>query len=278
MLVASLHLELYSNDMSEVTAPVVPAWLQNGFHRFLRPFLKRHFHAVAVESGWRESLKFEADEPLLIYGNHPSWWDPLIAHFLNRSLFPSRQFYAPIDAEALEQYSVFGKLGFYGVQMNTASGAAAFLKQTTAILDEGQTSIWITPEGRFSDARDHDAELMPGLAHMCSKLSRGWVVPLALEYPFWDERLPVCLAMFGKPVQIADRASCSKLEWQEMVSAELRETQNKLAKLAVARRSDPFDDLLLGKAGAGIFYDSFRRVRSVFSGKKFRNKHGEQFE
>ena len=264
--------------MSEVTAPVVPAWFQNGFHRFLRPFVKRHFHAVAVESGCRESLQFDADEPLLIYGNHPSWWDPLIAHFLNRSLFPSRQFYAPIDAEALEQYAVFGKLGFYGVQMNTTSGAAAFLKQTSAILDGGQTAIWITPEGRFSDVRDHAAELMPGLAHICTKLSRGWVVPLALEYTFWDERLPVCLAMFGQPIQIALHARSSKPEWQEMLSVDLRGTQAKLAQLAMARRSDPFDDLLVGKAGAGVFYDSFRRVRSVFSGKKFRNKHGDQFQ
>ncbi len=262
----------------ELTAPVVPAWFQNGFHRFLRPFLKRHFHAVAVETECRESLEFGVDEPLMIYGNHPSWWDPLIAHFLNLSLFPSRQFYAPIDAEALEQYSVFGKLGFYGVQMNTTSGAAGFLKQTAAILDGGQTSIWITPEGRFADARDHDAELMPGLAHMCAKQRRGWVVPLALEYTFWDERLPVCLAMFGQPTQIAEHESCSKREWQGMLSADLRGTQTKLARLAVARCSDPFDDLLLGNAGAGIFYDSFRRVRSIFSGKKFRNKHGEQFQ
>ena len=116
------------------------------------------------------------------------------------------EFPGPEDAEALEQYSVFGKLGFYGVQMNTTSGAAAFLKQTTAILAAGPSAIWITPEGRFSDARDHDAGLMPGLSHMCNKLKRGSVVPLALEYVFWDERLPVCLAMFGQPVQIADLA------------------------------------------------------------------------
>lgn len=264
--------------MAEVTVPVVPAWFQNGFHRFLRPYLKRHFHAVAVESECRESLDIDSGEPLLIYGNHPSWWDPLIAHYLNRSLFPSRQFYAPIDAEALEQYPVFGKLGFYGVRMNTTSGAGAFLKKTTAILGDGGTAIWITPEGRFADARDHDAELMPGLAHMCTKLSRGWVVPLALEYLFWDERLPVCLALFGKPVQIADLGNPSKLEWQELLSTKLRGTQDKLAKLAVARSSGPFDNLLQGKAGAGIFYDSFRRVRSAFSGKKFRNQHGEQFE
>ena len=198
--------------MSQVTAPVVPAWFQNGFHRFLRPFLKRHFHAVAIESKCRGSLDFESDEPLLIYGNHPSWWDPLIAHFLNRCLFPTRQFYAPIDAQALEQYSVFGKLGFYGVQMSTTSGAAAFLKQTTAILNGGQTAIWITPEGRFSDARDHTADLMPGLSHMCTKLTRGKVVPLALEYLFWDERLPVCLAKFGQPMRIADFETYSKVQ------------------------------------------------------------------
>lgn len=264
--------------MSEVLAPVVPAWFQNGFHRFLRPFLKRHFHAVAVESRSRAALDFDNDEPLLVYGNHPSWWDPLIAHFLNRSLFPDRQFYAPIDAEALEQYSVFGKLGFYGVRMNTTSGAAAFLKQTTAVLDGGQTAIWITPEGRFADVRDHDAELMPGVAHICTKRNRGVVVPLALEYLFWEERLPVCLAMFGEPVRIADFGRSSKSEWSEKLSMDLRRTQHDLGQLAISRSSDPFDDLLMGKAGAGMFYDTFRRVRSVFSRKKFRNRHGEQFE
>jgi len=264
--------------MSDVLVPAVPAWFQNGFHRFLRPFLKRHFHAVAVETECRKTLGVAPDEPLIIYGNHPAWWDPLIAHFLNRSLFADRQFYAPIDADALEQYSVFGKLGFYGVRMNTTSGAAAFLKQTTAILEKRQTAIWITPEGRFADVRDRDAELMPGLAHVCAKIKRGYVVPLALEYPFWDERLPVCLAMFGEPARISDWGTASKLEWREKLSTDLRGTQDQLARLAMGRSSDPFDDLLMGKAGAGLFYDTFRRVRSVFSRTKFRNKHGEQFE
>ena len=264
--------------MSDVLVPAVPVWFQNGFHRFLRPFLKRHFQAVAVESDSRERLAFAADEPLIIYGNHPSWWDPLIAHFLNRSLFPERQFYAPIDADALEQYSVFGKLGFYGVRMNTNSGAAGFLKQTTAILKSGHSAVWITPEGRFADVRDHDAELMPGLAHICKKMDVGKVVPLALEYPFWEERLPLCLAMFGNPVSIAENEGRSKQEWRDRLSAELRGTQQQLSQLVIGRSSEPFDDLLKGKTGAGMFYDSFRRTRSLFSRKKFRHQHGEQFE
>ena len=93
------------------SVPHVAGWFQNGFHRFLRRYLKRHFHTIAIDRDSRSSLIVDDDQPLIVYGNHPSWWDPLIAHFLNRSLFPNRQFYAPIDADALEQYKVFANLG-----------------------------------------------------------------------------------------------------------------------------------------------------------------------
>ena len=109
-----------------------------------------------------------------------------MAHFLNRTLFPRRQFFAPIDADALEQYKVFAKLGFYGVRMHTTSGAAAFLRQSLAILHAGDTAIWMTPEGRFADVRDRTAKLMPGLAHLCTRLESGCAVPIALEYVFWE--------------------------------------------------------------------------------------------
>jgi len=265
--------------MSEPNLPRVPGWFQNGFHGFLRPFLKRHFHAIAIERRSRCESSLDESGPLIVYGNHPSWWDPLIAHFLNRTLFPDRQFYAPIDADALEQYRVFGKLGFYGVRMNTASGAAAFLKQSTAILETGgDTSIWMTPEGRFADVRDHSAELMPGLAHLCKRMSAGNVIPLAIEYVHWDERLPVCLASMGAPITIADHRELDKAQWRELLTSRLRETQSGLSQLAMARSSEPFDNLIRGHAGAGRVYDSFRRLRSWMTGKRVRDQHGQQFE
>ncbi|MGI9470127.1 MAG: lysophospholipid acyltransferase family protein [Rubripirellula sp.] len=264
--------------MADSQVPVVPTWFQSGFHAFLRPFLKRHFHAIAVDKESRDKLDIQEDEPLLVYGNHPSWWDPLIAHFLNQSLFPTRQFYAPIDAEALEQYQVFGKLGFYGVRLNTTSGAGAFLKQSMGILNAGQTAIWITPEGRFSDVRDHSAPLMPGLAHLCTRMKRGKVLPLALEYVFWEERLPVCLVKLGPCFDIAKHEMLHKSEWRDQLTESLRSTQSGLADLATARSSEPFEDLIRGKKGAGFFYDSFRRVKSTLGRSRFRANHGEQFE
>ena len=266
------------NAAAENRVPPVAGWFQDGFHRFLWRYLKRNFHTIAIARDFRPEQRIADDEPLIVYGNHPSWWDPLMAHYLNRTLFPERQFYAPIDAAALEQYKVFAKLGFYGVKMDSGSGAADFLKTSSAILNAGDTAIWMTPEGQFTDARDYSVPLMPGLAHLCNKMDRGVVVPLALEYVFWEERLPECLSLFGDPIPIAEYQSLSKPEWSEKLDAALRQSQAKLSELAIARSSQPFDNLLSGTSGAGFFYDTFRRAKSLVTGKKFQRSHGDQFE
>ena len=258
--------------------PSVSGWLQRGFHRFLRSFLKRHFHAIGIERDSRCEAAIDPDQPLIVYGNHPAWWDPLMAHFLNRTLFPRRQFFAPVDGDALEQYKVFAKLGFYGVRMHTTSGAAAFLRQSLAILHAGDTAIWMTPEGRFADVRDRTAKLMPGLAHLCTRLESGCAVPIALEYVFWEERLPVCLIALGRPQFISEYQGLAKPQWSEMLESELRAAQDRLMQLAIARRSQPFENLIHGNAGAGAMYDFFRRLRVGRHGGKGRFHHGDQFE
>ena len=257
-----------------VVVPQVTNWFQNGFHRFLGTYLRRHFHALGVNRSTMPSL---ADPSVLIFGNHPTWWDPLIGHFLNLHLFAPRQFYAPIDHDALEHYRVFAKLGFFGVKQSRA-GIADFLRLSNAILDSHDSALWITPEGRFADARDHEAELMPGLSHLCSRRRTGVALAMAMEYVFWDERLPVCLIQFSEPLSLAEHATLDKSDWNELLTRTLRDTQQSLSKRAIARSSEPFDDLLRGNRGAGGVYDVFRRAKSWATGKRFRANHGSQFE
>lgn len=261
--------------------PKVADWFQNGFHRFLRPYLGRHFHAIAVAQGSRPDetvLGEDSEGSVIVFGNHPSWWDPMTGHFLNQQLFAGRQFYAPIDAEALEKYRVLAKLGFYGVQLNHSSGAAAFLKSSNKILDHGQAALWITPEGRFADVRDHDSDLMPGLAHLCHRRNTGHAIAMAMEYVFWDERLPVCLVQFGTPIALDAHESWSKADWATELSNQLRENQNELASLAITRDSKHFENLLAGRTGAGGIYDGFRRAKAWMTGKTFESRHGKQFQ
>ncbi|OYP35532.1 acyltransferase [Rhodopirellula sp. MGV] len=253
------------------------AWFLGGFHRFLNRFLKRHFHAIAVLRDSRIDCGSLQDRPVIIYANHPSWWDPLIAHFLNAALFSPRHFFAPIDAEALQKYKVFEKLGFYGVQLSTQSGAAAFLRNSLAILNRCDSALWITPEGRFADVRDHSAELMPGLSHLCSKCSDVIAIPLALEYVFWDERLPVCLVNLGQPLDAQQHRDWDKAAWGDALRDGLRDAQADLAAASIARSSDPFDNLLTGRRGAGGVYDACRKLKAKLMGKPFDASHGDQF-
>ncbi|TWT56582.1 lysophospholipid acyltransferase family protein [Allorhodopirellula solitaria] len=266
--------------MTSELAPAPAAWFQNGFHRFLDSYLKRHFHAIAVErEGSRSWATMDPDEnvPVIVYCNHPSWWDPMIAHFINRRLMSPRQLYAPIDEVALAKYKVLAKLGFFGVDLNSNRGAARFLRSTGELLQRPASALWLTPEGHFADARDHAANLMPGLAHLCSKLPRGLVVPIALEYVFWEERLPECLLRIGEVVSLAEHPGDSKSRWAERLTVGLRENQRKLSSLAIARSAEPFENLLRGKQGASGVYDWSRRIQSWLSLRKFDAAHGDKF-
>ncbi|GAB5514444.1 lysophospholipid acyltransferase family protein [Rhodopirellula baltica] len=270
-------------------------WFQNGFHRFLHSYLRRNFHAIAFARETRLRSQFESmatplpeqtqrsplddgSVPLIVYSNHASWWDPLLAHFINERLLAPRQFYAPIDAEALQQYKVFEKLGFFGVQSDSNRGAAQFLKTTATLFRRDHSALWVTPEGRFADVRDHEAELMPGLSHVCSKLDRGWVVPLAMEYVFWDDRLPLVLFRFGDVISIPTASDWDKQHWTDELTERLRFSQSRLAKLCIDRSSEPFENLLRGKRGASGMYDTARRLKSWMTGQSFQAGHGDQFK
>jgi len=258
--------------------PAAAKWFQDGFHRFLRRFLRRHFHTIAIHAGASDFTRQIADKPLIVYGNHPSWWDPLIAQFLCRAAFPKRQFYAPIDAQALARYPVFRKLGFFGITLNSTSGAAEFLRTSSAIISAPHTSLWLTPEGRFADARDHEAPLMPGLAHLCWRMpGEGYALPLALEYVFWEERLPECLLKFGAPIERALYPEMDKQQWHHLLTERLRDTQRELAQAAIARRPEAFELMLSGRRGAGGFYDTLRRLRAWITGTEFHAEHGRKF-
>ncbi|MEM6978405.1 MAG: lysophospholipid acyltransferase family protein [Planctomycetota bacterium] len=219
----------------------------------------------------------EPSIPLLVYSNHPSWWEPLTAHYVNRKLFAPKQFYAPIDADALQKYKVFERLGFFGVHADSAKGGTEFLRTTKTIFQRDHSALWVTPEGRFADVRDHEAELMPGLAHLCAHRKSAWVVPAAMEYVFWEERLPEMLVHFGEIVSLTEFPDRDKSDWAIDLNQRLRDAQAKLASLAIARRSEPFENLLRGKQGASGIYDWSRRVKSVFSGRKFEAAHGNHF-
>jgi 1-acyl-sn-glycerol-3-phosphate acyltransferase len=216
------------------------------------------------------------DMPLVVYCNHPSWWDPLLCLWLARHFFPTRTHYGPIEATALERYRLFTRLGFFGIAMGTRRGAATFLRLGEAILRQPATALWVTPEGQFTDPRLRPVRLQPGLGHLARRLARGVFLPLAFEYPFWEERFPEVLVCFGEPVAVVPVPQRRAAEWTALLARRLEAAQDGLAQAACQRDHSAFEMLLRGRAGVGGVYDVWRAMRARLRGAAFQKAHGRE--
>lgn len=245
-------------------------WL--GFFRtVLARHLRRSFHAVRVA---RPGVPAAADDlPLIVYANHPSWWDGALVPVLLDRLFPGRRLFGPIDADALERYGFMRRLGFFGVQAGTYAGAATFLRVGHGLLAHPDTLFCITPEGRFVDPRERPVRLQPGLARLIAGVPRVTVVPMAVEYPFWTERTPEALVRFGEPRVMGRDLPPSLVGLHGALEDGLADAMDRLADDAVSRDATRFYEVFAGSAGVGGVYDAWRRVQAWTAGRRFDAAH-----
>lgn len=256
--------------MSKVVDSFSPR-LFKAFALWLRRYFRRNFDGVRLGRGGEPPTL--GDEPVVLYTNHPSWWDPIHFMLLASLLFPERRLFGPFDAEALEKYGFFRRLGGFGVDRSPA-GTRHFLKTSREILETPGTLLLVTAQGTFKDVRTRPVALRPGVAHLVRRMKRGLVVPLAVEYPFWDERLPEALSFFGAPFHIEEEGDASVEAWNARLAERLGETMERLAERAASRDASAFTSLLAGRSGVGGSYDLWRRLKAILAGRRFDPSHG----
>jgi len=115
--------------------------------------------------------------------------------------------------------------------------------------------------------------LRPGVGHLAADMTRGLIVPLALEYPFWDERCPEVLLRFGAPLAPADQPGRPAAAWTQQLAAALEHTQDALAAAARRHDSDAFETLAGGTAGVGGVYGCWQRLRAWWQGQPYQPQH-----
>ncbi|MCC5829479.1 MAG: lysophospholipid acyltransferase family protein [Phycisphaeraceae bacterium] len=245
-----------------------------GFNRYLRWYLSRHLRQVAILDD--ALLPDLAGRAAVIHLNHPSWWDPLIVMLLADQLLPKRRHFGPLDAEALKKYRVFEKLGVFGVDQESASGARAFLRIAQGLLADPEHVIWITAEGAFTDPRRRPIQLRPGISHLARSMPEVAFIPMALELVYWQERTPEALIAFGEPIVPASNGSEggeSVEAWTRRLAENQQAIQDRLASVVMERDDSRFLPVLVGRTGVGGFYDFWRRIKSFWRGERFDPSH-----
>ncbi len=254
------------------TLPAFSRRLNDWFMWYVRGYLQRHFHALRL-LGDPDGVPRPGDRPMLIYTNHPGWWDPLVFLTVGRMLFPGRISYGPIDAAALGRYRFMERIGFIGIDPSSRSGAARFLRAARAAAERPDVIFWCTAQGQFVDPRTRPLEIRPGIAHVAAAGGGGWILPLAVEYPFWTERLPEALVAFGTPMAME---SGDPRAWHDRLTAALEATQDRLASAACTRDPRRFRTLLRGRAGVGGPYDVWRSMVARLRGRRFDPAHATE--
>ncbi len=243
------------------------------FASYLRYRFGRDFHAIRLaRDGAPRPLAFA--QPVVIYSNHPSWWDPALFIVLADLLFRGRPGYGPMEEAAFARYGIFRRLGIFGIAPDHPRGARRFLQTSRRVLAEPGGMMWITAEGRFADPRRRPLALRPGIAHLARLRPETAFLPLALEYGFWEESSPEAFLRFGEPVPIG--AALSIAEASQRLTAGLDATMERLAALVAARDPAAFTTLVRGRSGTDAFYDGWRRVRAGVRGERFRSSHGAE--
>jgi len=242
------------------------------FGWYLRWFFYRRFHAVRLSrSGLPHGIE---GRPVIIYCNHPSWWDPALYILLCVKLFPGRPGYGPMDAKALGKYGVFERMGVFGIALDSQRGAARFLSTSLRILSNPTSILWITAEGEFADTRRRPLRVRAGIAHLARRVPGAIMLPLAVEYTFWNESRPEALVRFGTPIEAGRHRSVA--EWTSHLEDELARSMDALAAESMQREPSLFRTLVHGGAGVGGIYDLYRRSRALAAGRRFDPRHEQR--
>ncbi|MEM7642505.1 MAG: lysophospholipid acyltransferase family protein [Pseudomonadota bacterium] len=250
-----------------------PVALRSPFKvRFFTDVMRRqmygNFRAVRLLKPGLPNLP--PDAPLVVYLNHPGWWDPAFFIVLRAALLPDHEGYAPMENAALERYGFMKRIGVFGVDPGSPAGAVRFIRIGQHLLSNPKRSLWLTPQGRFADPRERPVTLQAGLAHLMARVPGAVALPLAMEYPFWSEKRPEALAAFGTPLR---NVTADVDGWQTALTGGLETIQDHLAQAAIARDTVAFETILGGARGVGGIYGTWCRLRDLATGRRHNPDH-----
>ncbi len=110
--------------------------------------MHRHFHHIRIRHNWTDQ-----GGPLLLIGNHFSWWDGFIASYVNHKLF-SRRIYVMMLEEELQQRKFLTRIGAFSIRKNTRSAIESIQYASKVLLEENNILL-LYPQGHFQSLHQY---------------------------------------------------------------------------------------------------------------------------
>ncbi|QUV85650.1 lysophospholipid acyltransferase family protein [Chloracidobacterium aggregatum] len=242
--------------------PAQPSPLfQRVVHAYNQHLLRRAFHAV----WWRGVDVFTAEprRPLLIYANHPGWWDPLLAFFVVRRT--GRDGYMMGEETTLRTFRFFRWMGGFSVNRADARDVARSIRYASERLAAPSTALWIFPQGEIVPPDKRPLTFLPGAAHILRRTTACIAVPTAIRYEFHDQPRPEVFLDFG-PGELIRGAEVHDITALTChLQARLTERMDALRDAVWERRPEGFSLALRGQPSIS---DRYAAVVARLTGKR----------
>jgi 1-acyl-sn-glycerol-3-phosphate acyltransferase len=261
--------ERAASDVLALRSPRMAAFFGLIFDRSLRS----SFNAVRLD-------RTGAGVPLtasrvVVYTNHPSWWDAVVYSYVGRRIF-GRPTFSPIDAAMLKRYPFMARIGAFGVEQDSLAGARRFRAVCRGILAAPDTLLIVACQGRFADVRQRPLRIEGGIAHLPDLATGTTFVPLAIEYTFWTEKRPELLLRFGDAIAGDALAALPASARRARLEAALDATMTALAATSSKREPAAFEKLVTGSGSINVIYDGWRRAKALAAGRAYKPQHGDE--
>ena len=201
------------------------AWFEKLFAIYNRNLLKRRFQSLQI-SGLDILRDRNPDIPTVIYANHSSWWDGLVAFQISHVL--KMDSFIMMEEKHLKKLFLFRRLGAFSVVREKPFEAVKSINYAAKLLREKpRRTLWIFPQGEILNNDSRPFSFYKGISKIIDKIEKCSVVSLAFRYEFLGEFKPEIFIKVGEADFFAKNA-ISKTEILE----------NKLALLLDKLKSD----------------------------------------
>ncbi len=202
---------------------MIPARKSPAFSRWFSGDAQRRifraFGAVRV-GGLDDLARVAAERPVLVISNHTSWWDPLVVLYLTARVLKVDA-YAMMDAKNLRALPFFGKVGAFGVDLDTPVDGARAIRYAAKLLDRAGRLVWIFPQGREVTVTARPLGFRGGSAEIARVARQAVVVPAAIRYEHGGRPEPSLYVAFGAPLASERDVARARHVQEAAVSSEL---------------------------------------------------------
>jgi 1-acyl-sn-glycerol-3-phosphate acyltransferase len=215
-------------------------WFEKVFAVYNRNLLKRRFHSLQV-SGLDFLRDNNAQIPLIVYANHSSWWDGLVAFEIFRQA-KLDAFYM-MEEKHLKNLFLFQKLGAFSIVRENGREAIKSINYSADLLKKNGGTLLIFPQGEILPNDARPIKFYTGLPRIIAQIGKVYAVPMAMRYEFLGEFKPQIFVKIASPELVETDSNFKAKEKTNVFAERITENLDKLKTDIVNKNLAVYENL-----------------------------------